>query len=77
MGVHILRTFFSHWVQPLCQQATQIWLYPRPSCPDHPFSEELSDMEINTWIPRVLAHGADLNPEAGPAPLREGVDNTR
>jgi hypothetical protein len=34
-------------------------------------------MEINTWIHKVLAHGADLNPGAGPVPLREGVDKTR
>jgi hypothetical protein len=34
-------------------------------------------MEINTWIHKVLAHGADLNLGAGPVPLREGVDKTR
>jgi hypothetical protein len=33
-------------------------------------------MEINTRIHRVLAPGADLNPMASPAPLREAVDNT-
>jgi hypothetical protein len=33
-------------------------------------------MEINTQSHRVLAHEADLNPAVGPAPLREGVDNT-
>jgi hypothetical protein len=48
-----------------------------PSCPDHLFSEELRDVEINTQIHKVLAHGADLIPRASPASLREGVDNTR
>jgi hypothetical protein len=48
-----------------------------PSCPDHLFSEELGDVEINTQIHKVLAHGADLIPRASPASLREGVDNTR
>jgi hypothetical protein len=54
-----------------------MWLYPRPSCPDHSFSEELSDVEINTRIHKVLDHGADLNPRAGPAPLGEGVASTQ
>jgi hypothetical protein len=77
MGVHILRTFFSHWIQPLHQRATKMWFYLGPSCPDRPFSEELGDVEINTWIHKVLAHGADLNLEVGLAPLREGIDSTR
>jgi hypothetical protein len=33
--------------------------------------------EINTEIHKVLDHGAHPNPEAGLAPLREGVANTR
>jgi hypothetical protein len=54
-----------------------MWMYPKPSCPDRPFSEELGDVEINNHINRVLDHGVDLNPRAGPASLIEGVDNTR
>jgi hypothetical protein len=54
-----------------------MWMYPRPSCPDHPFSEELGDAKINIWIHKVLVHGADLNVGVDPAPLREGVDSTR
>jgi hypothetical protein len=50
--------------------------YPRPSCPNHLFSDELGDMEINTRIHKVLAHGADLNPRVGPASLRKGVNNS-
>jgi hypothetical protein len=53
-----------------------MWLYLEPSCPDYPFSKELGDVEINTWIRKVLDHGVDLNPGAGPAPLREGVAST-
>jgi hypothetical protein len=48
-----------------------MWMYLRPSCPDHPFSTELSDTEINTRIRRVLAHGDDLTLGSGPIPLRE------
>jgi hypothetical protein len=77
MGVNLLWTFFSRRVQPLHQWVTTMWMYLGPSCPDCPFSEELGDAEINTWIHRVLAHRADLNPRASPAPLREGVDCTR
>jgi hypothetical protein len=52
-----------------------MWMYPRPSYPDRPFSKELGDMEINTWICRGLAHGADLNLDTDHAPKREGVDS--
>jgi hypothetical protein len=77
MSVNLLRTFFSHRVQLLCQQASTMWMYSRPSCLGRPFSDMLGEMEINTWIHRALAHGVNLNPRAGPAPLREGVDNTK
>jgi hypothetical protein len=50
-------------------------MYPGPSYPNHPFSTELGDTEINTWIRGVLAHGVDLNSGSGPVPLREGVDS--
>jgi hypothetical protein len=43
--------------------------------PDHPFSTELSGMEINTWIRGVLAYGADQNFGSSPVPSREGVDS--
>jgi hypothetical protein len=61
-GVHLLRTFFSHRIQLLRQQMTKIWLYPGPSCLNHSFSEELSEVEINTLIHKVLDHVANLNP---------------
>jgi hypothetical protein len=50
-------------------------MYLGPSCPDRPFSTELYDTEINTWIQGVLARGAELNLGSGPVPLREGVNS--
>jgi hypothetical protein len=50
MGVDLVRTFVNHPVQPLHQREMSMWMYPGPSCPDHPFFEELGDVEINTWI---------------------------
>jgi hypothetical protein len=54
-----------------------MWLYPGPSCPDRSFAVELSETEINTRIHKVLDHETNLNPGAGPAPLRQGVASTR
>jgi hypothetical protein len=54
-----------------------MWLYPRSSSLSRSFSEELSEAEINTRIHKVLDHGANLNPGAGPAPLIEGVATTK
>jgi hypothetical protein len=73
IGADLLWTVFNHQVQSLCQREMTMWMYPRPSCPDHPFSEDLGDIEINTQIHWVLAHGAVLNLGAGPVPLSEGV----
>jgi hypothetical protein len=50
MGAALLQTFFSRRVQPLRWRGMTVWIYPGPSCPDHPFSIELGDMEINTRI---------------------------
>jgi hypothetical protein len=50
-----------------------MWLYPWPRCPDHPFSDELGDAEVNTRICKVLDHGANLNPGASPAPWGKGL----
>jgi hypothetical protein len=61
-GADLLRTFFSHRVQPLRRREMTLWMYPGLSCPDHPFSTQLGDTEINTWIRGVLARGADLAP---------------
>jgi hypothetical protein len=73
MGMHLLRTFCSRRIQSLRQRVTKMWLYSGPSCLDRSFSEELREVEINTLIHKVLDDGANLNPEAGPTPLREVV----
>jgi hypothetical protein len=52
-----------------------MWMYPGPSYPDRPFSTELGNVEINTWIRGVLAHRADLTFGSGPIPLTKGVDS--
>jgi hypothetical protein len=54
-----------------------MWMYPGPSCLNRPSSEELSAMEINTRIFKVLDLGVDSNPKKGPAPLQEGIASTR
>jgi hypothetical protein len=54
-----------------------MWLYPGPSCPNRPSSEEFSVAEINTWIHSVLNLGANPNLGACPTPLQEGVTSTR
>jgi hypothetical protein len=63
--MNILHAFFSNWIQPLHLWAITMSIYPGPSCPDHPFSEELDDAEVNTRIHMVLAHGASPRPLEG------------
>jgi hypothetical protein len=50
-----------------------IWMYLGPSCPDHSFSVELDDAEINARIRGILVYGANRNPDPSPIPLRGGV----
>jgi hypothetical protein len=76
LGADLLWTFFSRRVQPLCRWVMTMCMYLEPSCPDRRFFEELSNVEINTWIHMDLAPGANSNLGAGPTPLREGVDST-
>jgi hypothetical protein len=47
-----------------------MWMYPAPSCPDHSFSAELDDAEINARIWGILVHGANQNPGSSMIPLR-------
>jgi hypothetical protein len=54
-----------------------MWMYPGPSCPDRPISEELGDTEVNTRVREVHAHGAISNLGTCLVPLREGVENPR
>jgi hypothetical protein len=77
MGVHLLHTFFSCSIQLLWWQKTKMWMYPESSCHDRPSSKEMSMAEVNSRIHKVLDLGTDSNPEAGPAPLLEGVASAR
>jgi hypothetical protein len=73
MGVNLLWTFVSRRIQPLRQLEITIWMYPGLSCPGHPFSVELDDMEINTQIRGGPCSLADQNFGSGLVFLREGV----
>jgi hypothetical protein len=50
-----------------------MWMYPGPSCPDHSFSAELDNVEINARIHGILVYGANQNPSPSRIPLRGGV----
>jgi hypothetical protein len=75
MGAALLWTFIRRRVQLLHWRGMTMWMYLGPSCPNRPFSTELGDMEINTRIRGVLAHGINLNLGPGLIPLREGDDS--
>jgi hypothetical protein len=49
----------------------------RPSCSNRPCSEELSTVEVNSQIHKVMDLGINPNPKASPAPLQEGVASAR
>jgi hypothetical protein len=46
-----------------------MWIYSGLSCPDRPSSEELSTVEIDAWVHKVLDLRVNLNPGVGPIPL--------
>jgi hypothetical protein len=48
-------------------------LYLGLSCPDRPTSEELSVVEVEAWIHKVLDLGVNPTPSACPIPLRSGI----
>jgi hypothetical protein len=50
-----------------------MWMYPGPSCPDRPSSEELSTMEVDAQIHKVLDLRVSPNHLANPIPLWRGV----
>jgi hypothetical protein len=54
-----------------------MWTYPRPSCPDHPSSEELSAAKVEARIHKVLDHRVNSTPSADPVPLRRGIASVR
>jgi hypothetical protein len=46
-----------------------MWAYSGSSYPNHPSSEELSTVEVEAQIRKVLELGVILTPGAGPVPL--------
>jgi hypothetical protein len=46
-----------------------MWVYPGPSCPDCPSSEELSAAKVEDRIHMVLDLGVNPNLGPGPVPL--------
>jgi hypothetical protein len=54
-----------------------MWAYLGSSYPDRPSSEELSVVEVEDWIHKVLNFGVNLAPGAGPVPLRSGIASIR
>jgi hypothetical protein len=54
-----------------------MWLYRGPSCPNHSSFEELSVVEIDARIHKVLDLRIKLNPRACPTTLQGGVASAR
>jgi hypothetical protein len=50
-----------------------MWMYLGPSCPNRPSSEELSMVEVEAWIHKVLDLGVNSTPGVGPVPIRRGI----
>jgi hypothetical protein len=54
-----------------------MWVYPGPSCPDCPSSEELSAAKVEDRIHMVLDLEVNPNLGPGPVPLRRGITSVR
>jgi hypothetical protein len=52
-------------------------MYPGPNCPNRPSLEELSTVEVDARIHKVLDLGVSPNPRVGPIPLRRGIASAR
>jgi hypothetical protein len=70
--MHLLLMFFSHQIQPLGRRRTKTWTYLGPNCPDRPSSEELSVIEVEAQIHKVLDLGVNPTPVPAPSPYGEG-----
>jgi hypothetical protein len=70
-GVDLLHTFVDRHVQPLRWREVTMWSYPGPSCPNHSFSAELVDEEVDTRVQRILV--LRVNQHSSPVPLWDGV----
>jgi hypothetical protein len=54
-----------------------MWTYLGPSCPDRPSSEELSAVEVEARIHKVLDLGVNPIPGAILVPLQRGITSVR
>jgi hypothetical protein len=75
--VHLLRTFFSRRIEPLLRRRTKMGMYLGPCCPDRASSEELSTMEVDARIHKVLDLGVSPDLRVRPVPLQRGIASAR
>jgi hypothetical protein len=76
-GIHLLQMFFSRQIQPLQSRRTKMWMYLGQSYPNHPSSKELSAVEVEAQIHKVLDLGVNLTPVVSPVPLLRGIASVR
>jgi hypothetical protein len=75
--VHLLQTFFSRQIEPLLRRRTKMGMYLGPCCPDCASSEELSTMEVDARIHKVLDLGVSPDLRVRPVPLQRGIASAR
>jgi hypothetical protein len=73
--MHLMWTFFSCRIQPLWRWQTKMWMCPGLSYPNHPSTEELSPVEVEAQIHKLLDLGVNPNSSTSPVPipLRGGI----
>jgi hypothetical protein len=76
-GIQPMQTFFRRRIQPLWLRKTKMWAYQGSTCPDCPSPEELSAVDEETQIHKVLDSAAVPPPGASPGPLRRGIISVR
>jgi hypothetical protein len=52
-------------------------MYPRPGCPDRTSSKELSAVDVDAWIQKVLDLEVSPDPKVSPIPVRKGILSTK
>jgi hypothetical protein len=52
-----------------------MWRYPGLSCPNHFFSIELADADVDTRVRMILALRVNRHSSSGPVPMRDGVSS--
>jgi hypothetical protein len=70
--IHHLQTFFSRRIQPL-----PMWACPGSSYLNRPSLEELSAVEVEAQIRKVLDSAFILSHSAGHDPLQRGITSIR